>query len=124
MQYVVISKFDAEKTAILQRDLPGAAFESIDQASKEGKVLNLAVLTDMGVAGELAQVLVDHLSHLTELRARGALVSGGPCEGFRNAINIFEAETETQARELHDADPLARYGFFAIEQVYGWNQVF
>ncbi len=78
----------------------------------------------MGVGGELARVLVDHLRHLTRLRASGALVSGGPCAGFQYAINIFAADTEVQARELHDADPLARHGFFTIDQVYGWNQVF
>lgn len=124
MQYVIISRFDAEKTATLQRDLPATAFEAIDQATKSGKVLELSELTAMGVAEELAQVLVDHLHHLTRLRANGELVSGGPCAGFQHAINIFEADSEAQARQLHDADPLARFGFFAIDQVYGWNQVF
>jgi len=111
MQYVIISKFDPDKTAI-------------DKATKDGKVLDLAELTDMGVTSDLAQVLVDHLSHLTQLRASGGLVSGGPCEGFKNAINVFEADSEQQARQLHDSDPLAKHGFFAIDQVYGWNQVF
>ena len=124
MQYVIVSKFDPDKTATLQRDLPVEAFSAIDQATKDGKVLALGELTSLGVGGELAQVLVDHLSHLTELRASGGLISGGPCEGFRHAINIFEAETEQQACELHDADPLAKYGFFSIDQVYGWKQVF
>ena len=124
MQYVIVSKFDPDKTATLQRDLPAEAFSAIDQATKDGKVLELNELTGLGVNGELAQVLVDHLSHLTELRASGGLISGGPCEGFRHAINIFEAETEQQACELHDADPLAKYGFFTIDQVYGWKQVF
>ena len=124
MQYVIVSKFDPDKTATLQRDLPAEAFSAIEQATKDGKVLELNELTGLGVNGELAQVLVDHLSHLTELRASGGLISGGPCEGFRHAINIFEAETEQQACELHDADPLAKYGFFTIDQVYGWKQVF
>lgn len=124
MQYVIVSRFDPDKTATLQRDLPVEAFAAIDRATKDGQVLDLAQLTDLGVSGELAKVLVDHLSHLTKLRASGALVSGGPCEGFNHAINIFEAETDQQACELHDADPLAKYGFFAIDQVYGWKQVF
>ena len=124
MQYVIVSKFDPEKSETLQRDLPSEAFSAIDQATKDGRVLARAELTSLGVAGELAQVLVDHLAHLNELRANGSLISGGPCEGFRYAINIFEAETEQQACDLHDADPLAKYGFFAIDQVYGWKQVF
>ena len=124
MQYVIISRFDPDKTARLQNDLPPGAFAAIDQATKDGKVLDLNELTDLGVGSDLAKVLVDHLSHLTQLRASGGLISGGPCEGFKNAINVFEAESEQQARELHDADPLARYGFFAVDQVYGWNQVF
>ncbi|MEL0081986.1 MAG: YciI family protein [Gammaproteobacteria bacterium] len=124
MQYVIISKFDADKTATLQRDLPADAFAAIDRATQEGKVLNLGELTGLGVSAELAQVLVDHLGHLTRLRASGGLISGGPCEGFRHAINVFEAESEQQAIELHDADPLAQYGFFSVDQVYGWNQVF
>ena len=124
MQYVIISKFDPDKTATLQRDLPAGAFAAIDEATKDGKVLDLAELTGLGIETELAQVLVDHLSHLTRLRASGGLISGGPCEGFKNAINVFEADSEQQARELHDADPLAKYGFFAVDQVYGWNQVF
>jgi uncharacterized protein YciI len=124
MQYVIISRFDAGKTATLQRDLPAQAFAAIDQASKQGQVLELAQLTAMGVASDLAQVLVDHLRHLTRLRASGELVSGGPCEGFEHAINVFAAQSEQHARQLHDADPLAKQGYFAIEQVYPWNQVF
>lgn len=124
MQYVIISRFDADKTATLQRDLPAGAFQAIDLATKDNKVLSLSELTDLGVGSELAQVLVDHLSHLTRLRASGGLVSGGPCEGFQHAINVFQADSEQQARALHDADPLAIHGFFAIDQVYGWNQVF
>ena len=124
MQYVIISRFDPDKTATLQQDLPAEAFVAIDQATQDGKVLDLAELTGMGVSSELAQVLVDHLSHLTRLRDSGGLVSGGPCEGFKHAINVFEADSEQQARDLHDADPLAKYGFFEIDQVYGWKQVF
>ena len=124
MQYVIVSKFDPDKTATLQRDLPVEAFSAIDQATKDGKVLALSELTSLGVSSELSQVLVDHLTHLNKLRANGSLISGGPCEGFHHAINIFEAETEQQACDLHDADPLAKYGFFAIDQVYGWKQVF
>ncbi|MBL4622683.1 MAG: hypothetical protein JKY89_09825 [Immundisolibacteraceae bacterium] len=124
MQYVIVSRFDPEKTATLQRDLPAEAFSAIDQATKDGIILDLSELTSLGVSDELARVLVDHLSHLTDLRTSGGLVSGGPCEGFKHAINIFEAETEQQACELHDADPLAKHGFFVIDQVYGWNQVF
>ena len=75
--------------------------------------MGLAELTQMGVSEALAQVPVDHLTHLTALRANGELISGGPCESVKSAINIFDAKFEQIARDLHGAAPLAKNGFSA-----------
>jgi uncharacterized protein YciI len=124
MQYVVISRFDADAVARLRAELPPAAFAYIDDAIHHQRLPSQADIEAQGVPSGLAGVLAAHLQHLTELRTRGKLVSGGPCSGFVHAINIFEADSPEQARLLHDADPLARHGYFAVETIYPWQRVF
>ncbi len=124
MLYVVISRFDEAAVARLRGDLPPAAFAYIDEAIHHQRVPSQADIEAQGVAPGLAGVLAAHLAHLTDLRGSGKLVSGGPCAGFVNAINIFEAESADQARALHDADPLAKQGYFAVETIYPWQRVF
>ncbi|WP_372718523.1 YciI family protein [Immundisolibacter sp.] len=124
MLYVVISRFDDAAVARLRSELPADAFAYIDEAIHHQRVPGQADIEAQGVAPGLASVLAAHLAHLTELRGSGKLVSGGPCTGFVNAINIFEAESDAQARALHDADPLAKHGFFAVETIYPWQRVF
>lgn len=124
MKYVIVSRFDPERTRELASKVSPEAFAAIDQATKSGTTLDQSQIEALGVESGMAAILADHLSHLTRLTSRGELLSGGPCVGFEEAINIFEAETEQQARELHDADPLAKSGIFAIDKVYAWQQVF
>ncbi len=124
MLYVVISRFDEAAVARLRNDLPPAAFAYIDEAIHHQRVPSQADIEAQGVPTSLASVLAAHLAHLTGLRGSGKLVSGGPCTGFVNAINIFEAGSADEARTLHDADPLAQHGFFAVETVYPWQRVF
>lgn len=124
MQYVVISRFDADAVARLRNELPPTAFAYIDDAIHHQRLPNQADVEAQGVPPGLASVLAAHLKHLTELRGSGKLISGGPCSGFAHAINIFEAGSPDEARALHDADPLARHGYFAVETVYAWQRVF
>ena len=124
MQYVVISRFDADAVARLRSELPPTAFAYIDDAIHHQRLPNQADIEAQGVPPGLAGVLAAHLKHLTELRGSGKLISGGPCSGFAHAINIFEAGSPDEARALHDADPLARHGYFAVETVYAWQRVF
>lgn len=124
MKYVIISKFDPDKSQELASKVSPEAFGAIDRATKSGQTLDKADIAALGVADDMATILADHLAHLVALTNRGALLSGGPCEGFRNAINIFEAESEQEAKDLHDADPLAKNGIFAVDQVFAWQQVF
>lgn len=124
MLYVIISRFDEAAVARLREELPPAAFAYIDEAIHHQRVPSHADIEAQGVPTSLASVLAAHLEHLTELRRSGKLVSGGPCAGFANAINIFEAESADKARALHDADPLARHGYFAVETIYPWQRVF
>lgn len=124
MHYVVISRFDADAVARLRAELPAAVFAYIDDAIHHQRVPSQADIEAQGVPSGLAGVLAAHLQHLTGLRASGKLVSGGPCSGFVHAINIFEADSPEQARLLHDADPLARHGYFAVETIYPWQRVF
>lgn len=124
MLCVVISRFDEAAVARLRGELPPAAFAYIDEAVHHQRVPSQADIEAQGVPASLASVLAAHLAHLTELRRSGKLVSGGPCAGFAHAINIFEADSPDQARALHDADPLAQHGFFAVETVYPWQRVF
>lgn len=124
MLYVIISRFDEAAVARLRGELPPAAFAYIDEAIHHQRVPSQADIEAQGVPTSLASVLAAHLAHLTELRGSGKLVSGGPCTGFVNAINIFEAGSADEARTLHDADPLARHGYFAVETIYPWQRVF
>lgn len=124
MLYVIISRFDEAAVARLRGELPPAAFAYIDEAIHQQRLPSQADVEAQGVAPGLAGVLAAHLAHLTDLRGSGKLVSGGPCAGFVNAINIFEAGSADQARALHDADPLARHGYFAVETIYPWQRVF
>lgn len=124
MKYVIVSRFDPERTQQLASELSPQVFADIDQAIKSGTTLNHAQVEALGVPAGTAAILADHISYLTRITSQGALLSGGPCVGYKEAINIFEAESEQQARDLHDADPLALNGFFAVEKVYPWLQVF
>lgn len=124
MKYLIVSRFDADAVARLRTELPTAAFAYIDAAIHDRRVPTRADIEAQGVPEGLAQVLADHLAHLDALRSAGQLLAGGPCEGFNHAINIFEADSEAHARALHDADPLARHGFFSVGEVYAWRQVF
>lgn len=124
MLYVVVSRFDEAAVARLRGELSPAAFAYIDEAIHHQRLPSQADIEAQGVAPGLASVLAAHLAHLTELRGTGKLVSGGPCAGFAHAINIFDADSADQARALHDADPLARHGYFAVETVYPWQRVF
>ncbi|MGK2941941.1 MAG: YciI family protein [Immundisolibacter sp.] len=108
----------------LRDEMPAQAFQFINEKVKEKKVPALRELTDMGVLPGLAQILTDHVQHLTSLTANGKLISGGPCDGFEDAINIFEAKSDAEARALHDADPIVKAGFMSIQQVFCWRQVF
>lgn len=124
MRYVIISRMDPEKSLKLRDEMPAQAFQFINEKVKEKKVPALRELTDMGVLPGLAQILTDHVQHLTSLTANGKLISGGPCDGFEDAINIFEAKSDAEARALHDADPIVKAGFMSIQQVFCWRQVF
>lgn len=124
MLYVVISRFDEAAVARLRGELPPTAFAYIDDAIHHQRLPSQADIEAQGVPPGLAGVLAAHLAHLTELRGSGKLVSGGPCSGFAHAINIFEAASPEQARALHDADPLAQHGYFAVETIYPWQRVF
>ena len=124
MQYVVISRFDTDAVARLRSELPPTAFAYIDDAIHHQRLPGQADIEAQGVPPGLAGVLAAHLKHLTDLRASGKLISGGPCSGFANAINIFEADSPEEARTLHDADPLAQHGYFAVETLYAWQRVF
>jgi uncharacterized protein YciI len=124
MQYVVISRFDTDAVARLRSELPPAAFSYIDDAIHHQRLPSQADIEAQGVPPGLAGVLAAHLKHLTELRGSGKLISGGPCSGFTNAINIFEADSLDEARALHDTDPLAKHGYFAVETLYAWQRVF
>lgn len=124
MLYVVISRFDEAAVARLRKELPPAAFAYIDDAIHHQRLPSQANIEAQGVPPGMAGVLAAHLEHLTQLRGSGKLVSGGPCSGFTNAINIFEAGSADEARTLHDADPLAVHGYFAVETIYPWQRVF
>lgn len=124
MKYLIVSRFDDAAVARLRAELPAAAFAYIDAAIHDQRVPTRADIEAQGVPEGLAQVLADHLVHLDALRRSGRLLAGGPCEGFAHAINIFEAASEDEARALHDADPLARHGYFRVGEVYAWRQVF
>ena len=124
MLYVVISRFDETAVARLRGELQPAAFAYIHDAVHHQRLPSQTDIEAQGVPSGLAGVLAAHLKHLTELRGSGKLVSGGPCSGFAHAINIFEAGSPDEARTLHDADPLARHGYFAIETIYPWQRVF
>jgi uncharacterized protein YciI len=124
MQYLIVSVFDPAAVARLRVELPPGAFAYMDEAIHAQRVPARAEIEAQGVAPPLAQVLADHLAHLDALRRDGKLLAGGPCEDFMHAINIFAADSADEARALHDADPLAREGYFRAEQVYAWRQVF
>lgn len=124
MKYVIISKFDPAKSQELASKVSPEAFSAIDKATKDGRKLGRPDIEGLGVEPGMAAILADHLAHLTHLTSKGALLSGGPCVGFKAAINIFQANSEQEARDLHDADPLAKHGIFAIDQVFAWQQVF
>lgn len=124
MKYLIVSRFDADAVTRLRAELPAAALAYIDAAIHDQRVPTRPDIQADGVPEVLAGVLADHLAHLDGLRRAGRLLAGGPCEGFAHAINIFEADSEAAARALHDADPLARHGYFRVGEVYAWRQVF
>lgn len=66
-----------------------------------------------------------HRTYLRQLLADGNLLESGPWVDDSGALLIYEAENETAARALVDADPYAKAGdIISSVELKEWNRVF
>ena len=124
MQYIIVSKFDPELTKQLGDQVPPAVFDLIHESAKTNYIPDVAEFVERGMQADAAEVLLQHVSHITKLRKQGIVVRGGPTTDLGFAINLFNAESEAQARDYHDADIWVRDGILAIHEVFEWRQAF
>jgi uncharacterized protein YciI len=68
------------------------------------------------MTAEEQAVWADHFVRLKQLVEDGTLILAGPTLGSANTgIAIFEAPDEETARQIMEADPVARSGFARLE---------
>jgi len=63
----------------------------------------------------------DHVAHLEQLRAEGALVAAGPLADRSGGIVILEAEDETGAKVLVERDPFTQLDVTKDRKLSEWN---
>ena len=124
MQYVIVSKFDPDLTKKLSDQVPAAVFELIHESAKTNFVPDMSTFIDLGMRSDAAELLLQHVSHITDLRKRGLVSRGGPTTDLKFAINLFNANSEEEARAYHDADVWVRDGILTVHEVFEWRQAF
>lgn len=65
-----------------------------------------------------------HLKGLQAQKDNGVLLALGPTTDNSKVFGIYEADSETQVRQLIEADPYWQNGIWTDYAVYEWNQVF
>ncbi len=119
MDYLVVTRFGPK-----MKPLPAAASAFLQQCAKASKKPSKEELVGAGIPSELAALVAEHFAYFVDLEKRGSLKGAGPCTGFGVAILWFEANSEAQARALHDGDPFARDGIHELQSIYEWHPVF
>ena len=113
-RYLVLVEFNPEKREQLKR----AAAE----AGSRGMEGIIALLPP-----DLARASKAHQEYLKRLGSEGRYFAGGPAivlEGKAiDGINLFEAETEKELRQLIAEDPFQTEGIFGTLHIYKWNVI-
>lgn len=65
-----------------------------------------------------------HLKGLRSQKESGVLQALGPTTDNTKVFGIYEAEAESDVRQLIEGDPYWANGIWTDYQVYEWNQVF
>ena len=65
-----------------------------------------------------------HLEGLKGQKDNGLLVTLGPTVDNTKVLGIYEAESDTQVRQLVESDPYWENGIWTDYEIYAWNQVF
>lgn len=113
-RYLVLVEFNPEKREQLRKAATQAAGKGMDAV--------IALLPpDLQRAGKAHQ---EYLKRLTE---QGKYFAGGPAipvEGKPiDGINLFEAESEKEVRQLIAEDPFQTEGIFGTVHIYKWNVI-
>ncbi len=124
VKYIVVSKINGELMQRLRDQIPPAAFDLVRESAKTNYIPTVKEVTDLGVPPDAAELLLQHVSHITNLRVKGIVTHGGPTADFDRAINLFVAASEEEARTFHDGDAWVKSGLLSIEVIYPWRQAF
>ncbi|MBW4697318.1 MAG: hypothetical protein KME03_05345 [Aphanocapsa lilacina HA4352-LM1] len=65
-----------------------------------------------------------HLERLARLKAEGKVITIGPTRDLTRVFGIYEADSETEARTLVEADPYWQHQIWASYEIYEWIQAF
>lgn len=66
----------------------------------------------------------DHLAGLAAQKEKGILITLGPTKDNTQVFGIYEAETETEVRDLVESDPYWKHQIWTEYQVKEWIQAF
>lgn len=86
--------------------------------------MKFATIFTYGNHDRIAEVRPVHRVYLGRLKADGRLWASGPFEDDSGALIIYEADSESDARALIEADPFHEAGVFQSYTIRPWRQVF
>jgi len=120
MKFVVLPEIDESFSKKMAQAFSPAFF---DQALESGQKLTKEILMGQGLPEDMARTVEAHLDYWQAHKDRGILLEGGPFEGFRKALLVFDASSMEEARELVEKDPYAKGGVFKSYQIQRWHKV-
>lgn len=65
-----------------------------------------------------------HLDRLAQLKEAGQLITIGPTKDLSIVFGVYEADDETAARQLVEADPYWQNGIWTEYKIMEWIQAF
>lgn len=83
-----------------------------------------ATIFRYGNADRIADVRPRHREYLAALKEQGKLFASGPFEDDSGALIIYEADSQSDAEALIEADPFRETGVFQSWEIKPWRQVF
>ena len=65
-----------------------------------------------------------HLDRLAQLKEAGQVITIGPTKDLSIVFGVYEADDETAARQLVEADPYWQNGIWTEYEIMEWIQAF
>ena len=89
---------------------PGV-IDEIDASRREGRLPSVEKLKSLGLPENFSRALIERLGYLRGLHDKRIMRAAGPFPGLKDAVYVFMAGDEQEARRVIEEDPLYRTGF-------------